>query len=142
MMRIFIKSVLLILCLVTLGHAQASKPFDIKVEVKNAKNNHGKMFFALHDNENDFLKKEIRGAVKAITNNASMAIFKNVPAGTYAVSIFHDENDNGKLDTNSLGIPNEPYGCSNNAKGFMGPPKWKNAKFELKDKDQNLIINL
>ena len=68
--------------------------------------------------------------------------FKDIPVGIYAVSVFHDENDNGKLDTNSFGIPNEQFGCSNNAKGFMGPSKWKNAKFELKDKDQNLIIKL
>lgn len=46
------------------------------------------------------------------------------------------------MDTNSLGIPIENFGCSNNAKGFMGPPKWKNAKFELSDKDKNIIINL
>ena len=141
-MQLFIKSVFLFICIVTIGHAQASKTFDIIVEVKNTENDEGKMFFALHDNEDDFLKKEIRGQVKAIKNGSSMVIFKNVPAGMYAVSVFHDENDDGKLDTNSFGIPNEAYGCSNNAKGFMGPPKWKNAKFELKDKDQYLVINL
>lgn len=130
------------MCFIAVGNAQEVKTFDITVVVKNAENDNGQMFFGLHDNENDFLKKEIRGDIKKITDGTSTITFKNVPVGTYAVSVFHDENDNGKLDTNSFGIPNEDYGCSNNAKGFMGPPKWENAKFELKDGNQNLIINL
>ena len=59
--------------------------------------------------------------------------FEDIPEGTYAVSIFHDENDNGKMDTNFLGIPSEDYGCSNDASGFLGPPKWEDAKFQLKE---------
>jgi uncharacterized protein (DUF2141 family) len=38
------------------------------------------------------------------------------------------------MDTNFLGIPKEDYGCSNNARGFMGPPKWKDAKFQINNK--------
>ena len=67
--------------------------------------------------------------------------FENIPEGTYAVSIFHDENNNDKLDSNFIGIPKEDYGCSNNAKGFMGPPKWKDAKFEL-NSDKTITITL
>ena len=54
----------------------------------------------------------------------------------------HDENENNKLDTNFLGIPKESFGCSNNAKGFMGPPKWEDAKFEISNKDvvQNIEL--
>jgi len=127
---------------VSLVNAQQQKTFEIKVEVKNAKNDEGKMFFALYDNEEDFLKKEIKGEINVITNKTSIITFKNVPAGVYAVSVFHDKNDNGEMDTNSLGIPVENFGCSNDAKGFMGPPKWKNAKFELSDKDKTITINL
>ena len=141
-MSLLIKIVLLFVCIVALGNTQNIETFDIKVEVQNTENDVGKMFFGLHDNENDFLKKEIKGGIKGIANRTSTITFKDVPVGIYAVSVFHDENDNGKLDTNSFGIPIEAFGCSNNAKGFMGPPKWKNAKFELKDKDQNLIIKL
>jgi uncharacterized protein (DUF2141 family) len=123
-------------------NVQQEDNFNIKVEVKNVKNDEGKMFFALYDNEEDFLKKEIKGEIKVITNNTCLITFKNVPPGTYAVSVFHDENDNGKMDVNGLGIPIEDFGCSNDAKGFMGPPKWKNAKFELSDKSKSLIVNL
>lgn len=141
-MLLIIKYVAVFTFVVSLGNAQQQKTFDIKVEVKNAKNDDGKMFFALYDNEDNFLKKEIKGEIKVITNKTSLITFKNVPRGVYAVSVFHDKNDNGEMDTNSLGIPIENFGCSNDAKGFMGPPKWKNAKFELSDKDKNIIINL
>lgn len=124
------------------SYAQEIKTFTIKVEVVNVSNNKGKMFFALHDSENNFLKKEIKGDIQPIHNNKSVAIFKDVPEGIYAVSVFHDENNNGKLDTNVIGIPTESFGCSNNAKGFMGPPKWKNAKFKLLDKNIDLEIKL
>lgn len=123
-------------------NGQEKESYSISVEVVNADSNNGKMFFALHDNEGDFLKKEIMGAIEKLENNKSRAIFKNVPKGIYAISVFHDENDNGKLDTNSIGIPKEPFGCSNNAKGFMGPPKWKNAKFEVVNKDLTFTIKL
>jgi uncharacterized protein (DUF2141 family) len=56
--------------------------------------------------------------------------------------MFHDENDNNKMDNNFLGIPIEDYGCSNNAKGFMGPPKWIDAKFEVSDKSIIQTITL
>jgi uncharacterized protein (DUF2141 family) len=46
------------------------------------------------------------------------------------LAAFHDENDNGKLDTNWIGIPKEGLASSNNAKGRMGPPKWRDASFE------------
>lgn len=141
-MRLILKYVAVFTFVVSLANAQQQKAFDIKVEVKNAKNDDGKMFFALYDNEKDFLKQEIKGGIEVITNKTSIITFKNVPTGVYAVSVFHDKNDNGEMDTNGLGIPTENFGCSNNAKGFMGPPKWKNAKFELSDKDKNIIINL
>ncbi|MGB5169922.1 MAG: DUF2141 domain-containing protein [Eudoraea sp.] len=141
-MSLLIKYVAVFTFVVSLVNAQQQKTFDIKVEVKNAKNDEGKMFFALYDNEEDFLKKEIKGEIKEITNKTSIITFKNIPTGVYAVSVFHDENDNGEMDTNGLGIPTENFGCSNDAKGFMGPPNWKKAKFELSDKDKNIIINL
>ena len=66
-----------------------------------------------------------------IKNKKTVVIFKNLPKGVYAISSFHDINDNKKMDTNFIGIPKEPIGMSNNAKGFMGPPKYKDSKFNL-----------
>lgn len=65
----------------------------------------------------------------AITNSESVCAFDPIPAGTYAVACFHDENKNGKLDTGLFGIPIEGTVASNNATGFMGPPSFNRAKF-------------
>jgi uncharacterized protein (DUF2141 family) len=55
----------------------------------------------------------------------------DVPFGDYAVAVFHDENRNGKMDKNLLGIPVEAYGFSNNQRVTFGPPKWETVKFSV-----------
>jgi uncharacterized protein (DUF2141 family) len=66
-----------------------------------------------------------------IASAASTCSFDPIPAGTYAVACFHDENKNGKLDTGLFGIPTEGTVVSNHAKGFMGPPSFEKAKFSF-----------
>ncbi|MCZ6644536.1 MAG: DUF2141 domain-containing protein [Gammaproteobacteria bacterium] len=66
----------------------------------------------------------------AQTGTLSLTIDSLEP-GEYAVRVMHDENDNGKLDSNLIGIPLEPWGFSNNAVGSFGPPGWKDVKFTL-----------
>lgn len=131
----------MVLCLVV-ERISAQETFDITVTVKNLDSNKGMVFMALYNSEKDFLDNAYKGVKAVIINEESTATFKDIPSGTYAVSIFHDENDNGKMDSNFMGIPKEDYGASNNAKGFMGPPKWNDAKFELKDKNESITITL
>lgn len=50
--------------------------------------------------------------------------------GAYAFVILHDENKNGKADTNWIGLPKEGVAVSNNAKGSFGPPDYEDAKFK------------
>ncbi len=57
--------------------------------------------------------------------------FPNTLAGTYAVKVFHDVDENGTLDTNWMGIPKEPYGFSNDAMGTFGPPSFQQASFKV-----------
>lgn len=66
-----------------------------------------------------------------IANAASTCTFDPIPAATYAVACFHDENKNGKLDTGLFGIPVEGTVVSNHAKGFLGPPSFDKAKFSF-----------
>ncbi len=54
-----------------------------------------------------------------------------LPLGRYAVALVHDEDADGELDTNFLGIPREGLGASNNAKGFFGPPSFDDAGFDV-----------
>jgi uncharacterized protein (DUF2141 family) len=67
-----------------------------------------------------------------VTAKTMTCTFASVAPGTYAVALFHDENDNGKLDTNFVGIPREGVGVSNNKLRSFGPPTWDDAKFALK----------
>jgi uncharacterized protein (DUF2141 family) len=58
-------------------------------------------------------------------------VLNDVAPGTYAIKAFHDVDRNGKLDTNLMGIPKEPYGFSNDAMGTFGPPSFEQASFKV-----------
>lgn len=68
--------------------------------------------------------------------------FNALPAGDYAVMAYHDRNGDGQLNTNFLGIPTEPYGFSNGARGMFGPPGWGKARFSLSQPDTALELQL
>ncbi|NER17710.1 DUF2141 domain-containing protein [Spongiivirga citrea] len=124
----------------SIGHAQEAG--SIKVNVINASSDEGKVLIGLYDSEASFLKKTYKGTMAKPVDGKCQVIFKDIPYGEYAVSIFHDENDNNKLDTNFMGIPKEDNACSNQAKGFMGPPKYKDAKFTLGKESITIPIKL
>ncbi len=56
----------------------------------------------------------------------------DVPYGNYGIAVLHDENKNGKMDKNFVGIPQEPYGFSNNVRVTFGPPTWEKSKFVVR----------
>ena len=134
-------SILLLLFLINSIDAQTETQ-NIIVNISNFDNNEGKVMVALYDSGSSFLKTSKKGMIGIIKSNTSIVTFKDVPKGIYAISIFHDENDNGKLETNFLGIPKEDTGTSNNAPARFGPPKWEDAKFEIKNKTITLNIKL
>ncbi len=119
----------------------AQETHTITVEFNGMESDKGNLYVALYDKEKDFLKKSIKGEIVKISDKKATAVFKNIPKGEYAISAFHDENDNKKMDTKIFGIPKEPIGMSNDAKGFMGPPKYKDAKFAVKG-DVSLKIKM
>jgi len=77
-----------------------------------------------------------------VVDQKVQVIFANLPYGWYGVSIYHDENSNGKMDKNAMGIPKEAYGFSNNAKGIFGKPDYQDVKFELNSAEKQIAINL
>ena len=96
---------------------------------------YGRCFLSSYPNVNNiYLQKKID--IDSKNNNE---IYFYIPDGTYAVTLFIDENNNQKLDKNFVGIPKEKYGFSNNAKGIMSAPKFKKVKFELKDNITQII---
>lgn len=69
--------------------------------------------------------------------------FTDVAPGTYAIVVIHDENGNGEMDTNFIGIPTEPGGFSNNAPARMGPARFEDASFAVGDGavEQNIAFS-
>ncbi|PIF30880.1 uncharacterized protein (DUF2141 family) [Flavobacterium sp. 9] len=113
----------------------------LTVTVSGLKNDTGIVKVGLYNSDGTFLKTTYKSLTSEIKNNQVVVTFDNLPTGEYAISTYHDENNNGKLDRNSMGIPSEAYAASNNARGFMGPPSYKDAKFVV-DKDSKIEITL
>ncbi|MCM4159915.1 DUF2141 domain-containing protein [Antarcticibacterium flavum] len=105
----------------------------IEVEITNFDNNTGVAFIGLYNSEGAFLKTLYKGEKAEIKNRKVVLTFEDIPNGTYAISAFHDADENGELTTNFIGIPKEKYGASNNAPSRFGPPKWKDARFEVRN---------
>lgn len=101
---------------------------ELVVKIENIKRSKGSMKIAVYNKEELFLSDEVvtLGSQK-VEGDTLVFVFSELPYGAYAMSIFHDENDNGKLDSNFMGIPSEPYGFSNNARGTFGPPKFEDC---------------
>ena len=123
---------LMTLALLSIGMFTTAQ-VDLKVEVTGLKSNKGQVIIGLYDSDKNFLKKTFKGNVAQINDKKASITFLNIPKGEYAVVIFHDANTNGKLDSNFMGIPKEDYAASNNAKGFMGPPKYVDVKFKANE---------
>lgn len=68
--------------------------------------------------------------------------FSRVPYGSYAISLYQDENGDGELERNFLGIPREPVGVSNNPAARFRPPAFEEARFELDAPIMSLSIQL
>jgi uncharacterized protein (DUF2141 family) len=82
--------------------------------------------------EHGWLKDAVRPAIVKINKTTALCVFREIPPGTYGISAFHDEDNDGKLDTNLVGYPTEAYCSSNNARNMFSAPSWKDAKFSYK----------
>tara|TARA_R110002126_G_scaffold277560_5_gene423607 strand:- start:1422 stop:1841 length:420 start_codon:yes stop_codon:yes gene_type:complete len=136
------KKLILILAFIFSGISTTNaqeETFNLTVNISGLSSNKGTLMVGIYNKKENFLNKQFKGDLAKIENKKSVVVFKNLPKGEYAVSFIHDENDNKKMDTNFIGIPKEDYGCSNNATGFMGPPKYDDAKFQL---SENKVIEI
>jgi uncharacterized protein (DUF2141 family) len=112
----------------------------LEITIKNIQTKEGTVRVALFNSETDFLKKPVQTISIPADQEEVKAVFENLPVATYAVSVYHDFNDNEKLDSNFVGMPTEAYGFSNDARGTFGPPSFSKASFHLKaGKNQGLI---
>jgi uncharacterized protein (DUF2141 family) len=100
----------------------------LEVTVDGIRETRGTIWIGLFTSETDFPHKATEGKIVEIRGNSVHVVFTNLRVGDYALSVFHDANQNGKLDKNSLGIPKEGFGFGNNAMGTFGPPSFNKAK--------------
>jgi uncharacterized protein (DUF2141 family) len=110
---------------------------SLKVSFDELRSEKGNILYLLFQSEEGYPDQEklaIRqGKIPASTKSF---VLSELPAGEYAMTFIHDENANGKLDTNFFGIPKEGYGFSNNPKAYFGPPSYGKSKFELKEESE------
>ena len=137
-----------VLVFATLPASAASEPEcpGIHVDILNIKNSTGTIGCALFESPEGFPFAFMRFAthiiVLKIQDTKARCDFVDIPPGTYALGVIHDENMNGELDTNWLGIPTEGYGFSNEAKATLSPPAFSAAAFSYEGQDMSLSIRL
>ncbi|MBL8628853.1 MAG: DUF2141 domain-containing protein [Rhodospirillaceae bacterium] len=109
-------------------------PYSILVTVKNVKSDKGIITLDLHGDDPDrWLKKGGRvGRVRVPAQPPETKICVPVEKpGTYAFALYHDKDHNLKLNKTWIGLPDEPYGVSNDAPIRLGPPSFKDASFQV-----------
>ncbi len=135
-------AVLIALLLSQLFYAQTNTSPEISVNVENIKSDNGSILFGVYS-ENTFMKARPDYYAKSeIVDGVARVVFKDLPPGTYAISCFHDKNDNEQMDFEPTGMPIEPYGISNNKINDYGPPLWTDAKFEFANESLDMTLKL
>lgn len=130
----------------SLSAAVASADATVTVNIDGLKGTEGVALVALYDSSESWLKvpKAVQ-VVRAKITGASLSVeLKGVKPGTYAISVFHDENKNNELDMRWLPYPKpkEGSGASNNAESKAGPPKWEAAKLDIGDGAQSFAVSV
>jgi uncharacterized protein (DUF2141 family) len=125
--------------LATTGMAQAA---DLTVDVAGLANARGTVMVAVFDSAGHFLKQPLRTAAVAAQPGQVQLLINDLAPGDYAVSLFQDENGNGKLDKNLVGMPIEPYGFSNDAAGSNGPPGFEQARVQVGATGNTVTVSL
>jgi len=130
----------LICCASLAAFGAAAQAHTLTVEVLNARSNQGTVGGALYASASSWLKTPLQG-VREPASAKTVLVYRDLPAGHYALSVFHDANANGKLDSNIAGIPTERYGFSRDARGHMSAPSFDDAAVDLKA-DTTITIHL
>jgi uncharacterized protein (DUF2141 family) len=126
----------------TPSRAPAATEGELGVEIIGLKSADGQIRVALFDSEKAFLHNPVKAGIVPIERFCGHWQVKALSPGVYALAVYHDRNSNGKLDSNMLGIPLEPYGFSNNARGVLGPPSFGEACFHVAGSNTRIEVRL
>ena len=139
-----LKLLFFILIMLTLydGYSQSKKTsLTLTIEVASFENTKGVLRVCVTDQKDDFLKSCAFSKIVTVEDDTVSLKIENIEKGNYAVSVYHDENNNGILETGGVfGIPLEPYGFSNNPNMTFGP-SYKKSVFKMAS-DKNISIKL
>tara|TARA_B100000767_G_C19765735_1_gene537406 strand:- start:1756 stop:2178 length:423 start_codon:yes stop_codon:yes gene_type:complete len=121
----------------------AQSTADLTVQISNIKNNNGLIQLGLYNDASKFpmVGRTFRMVRVKTKENQKLYTFKNLPKGTYALAIYHDENANKTCDTNFFGIPKEAYAFSNGIRPRFSAPSFGSCSFIL-DSDKAVKIKL
>ena len=138
-------AVLMFVNLPTVILAQSPCP-GIHVKILNIRNSTGTIACALFESPAGFPIEVLHSATNVmiikIRKTQARCDFEDIPPGKYAIAVIHDEDMNGKLETNLLGIPKEGYGFSNAAKSMIGVPSFSDASFPYNGQNLDLTMSL
>ncbi|MBM4455271.1 MAG: DUF2141 domain-containing protein [Verrucomicrobia bacterium] len=137
----------LVLLVGATASAQENKSGTIQVVIEGVLSGQGQVRVALEKSAKDFDSgsfdtPKYLSRVEDAKGDKVRVTFPAVPYGTYAIKMFQDLDGDGKLKTGFMGAPEEPWGFSNDATGFMGPADFSDAKFELDTPELELTIRL
>lgn len=132
-------------CCPAITMAQASCP-GIHVRILDIRNSTGAVACALFESSagfpTDYLHAATNIMIIKVRDQQARCDFEDIPPGRYALAIVHDENMNGKLDVNWLGIPTEGYGFSNDVKAVLSAPEFSAASFPYNGQNLDMTISL
>jgi uncharacterized protein (DUF2141 family) len=130
---------ILLLMLVNWNNPQATTAKEpsakLDITITELRNSNGRVRIALFNSQQTYdnrdKEKPFRAISVKIEDQRAKATFSEVPYGVYAIIFMHDENNNERMDSNWIGIPNEGFGASNDARGTFGPPEYEDMKFTV-----------
>lgn len=111
--------------------ADPNAPLSITLIISDAESRDGQVLCGLYHQEAKWLSRDyFQGARSDVDQQRNARCeFRGIPAGSYAISVFHDLDGDNALDRKIFGIPAEPYTTSRNARRAFGPPRWRDAVF-------------
>jgi uncharacterized protein (DUF2141 family) len=126
-----------------MAQPKAEKTGQVIVELVGVRSAKGLVLVAMYCGEAGFpseFKKTCASKIVNAQKGRMRLVFDAIPAGEFAVSMFHDENANRTLDRNFLGMPKEGWGASRDAKASFGPPSYADARLSLSAGEKKQVV--
>jgi uncharacterized protein (DUF2141 family) len=117
--------------LLSIPSAQAGYISNLVVKFNSLKNTKGRVCLTVFSGPKGFPAGGTGSSLKSsrcIDAKNGSVTFTNLPLGNYAIAAIHDSNNDGKLNTNPLGVPSEGFGFSNNPPIRFGPASFADSQ--------------